>query len=449
MKSTHFFDRSVSIAPLVTFRVLFGFIMACSVARFFLKGWIRELYIEPTYFFTFSGFGWIKPLGALGMYALFALMFLSAISIMVGFRYRIATTLFFISFTYVELIDKTNYLNHYYFVSLMAFLLIFLPANRRFSIDVWKRPQIYADHVPLWTISLIKAQLIIVYFFAGLAKLNCDWMIQAMPMKLWLPSLTHIPLVGSIFNYEETAYVFSWAGAAFDLSIGFLLLLPATRSLAYFAVVVFHTLTALLFPIGMFPYIMMLSTIIFFPSHLHEKCLAFFQKPLRKMPLINTSKSKGQATSRWVQYAIGFYLLAQIIIPLRYLMYPGSVSWSEQGYRFSWRVMLMEKAGHTTFKIVDQQGDKVEWATNYRHLTPQQEKMMSTQPDMILQFAHYLRDYYQERGFSKPQVYCNSKVTLNGRHSQPFIDPAVDLGDVKKTFPPMEWILPLEDSRRW
>ena len=36
---------------------------------------------------------------------------------------------FFLAFTYVELLDKTNYLNRY-FVSLMALLLVFLPTRR-------------------------------------------------------------------------------------------------------------------------------------------------------------------------------------------------------------------------------------------------------------------------------------------------------------------------------
>ena len=35
--------------------------------------------------------------------------------------------------------------------------------------------------------------------------------------------------------------------------------------------------------------------------------------------------------------------MIQVIFPLRYIFYPGELFWHEQGYRFSWRVMLMEK----------------------------------------------------------------------------------------------------------
>src|SRR5690606_489100 len=108
--------------PLAVFRVIFGFMMAVSTTRFMLKGWVRELYIEPKFFFTFYGFEWVKPLPGWGMYLLFGLVLLSALMIMAGWRYRLAAVTFFLAFTYIELIDKTNYLNHYYFISLVSFL---------------------------------------------------------------------------------------------------------------------------------------------------------------------------------------------------------------------------------------------------------------------------------------------------------------------------------------
>ena len=48
-------------------------------------------------------------------------------------------------------------------------------------------------------------------------------------------------------------------------------------------------------------------------------------------------------------------------------------------------------------------------------LTPFQEKQMSFQPDMILEYAHYLGDTFKKRGFNDVSVYADSYVTLNGR----------------------------------
>ena len=106
--------------------MLFG-----SIVRFWSKGWIAELYIQPRYFFPFYGFEFVKPLGPY-TYGLFAVCGLSALLVAIGLFYRVAIISLFLSFTYIELIDKSTYLNHYYFTSMVCLLLIFLPATRLF-----------------------------------------------------------------------------------------------------------------------------------------------------------------------------------------------------------------------------------------------------------------------------------------------------------------------------
>ncbi|MEX2402470.1 MAG: HTTM domain-containing protein, partial [Rhodothermales bacterium] len=266
-----------SIAPLAVFRALFGAVMLASIVRFAAKGWIGELYVEPTYFFSYYGFEWVAAPGEAGMYALFLVMALAAAGIMLGRHYRMAAVVFFLTFTYVELIDKTNYLNHYYFVSIISFLLIWVPANRHFSLDVRKRPELKVDTVPAWTVNIFKLQLGLVYFFAGLAKLHPEWLLDAMPLALWLPAHAHLPIVGGLLEEPLTAYALSWAGATYDLTIVFFLMWSRTRAAAYTAVVVFHLTTALLFQIGMFPYIMILCTLIFFPAAFHERVIGWMQ----------------------------------------------------------------------------------------------------------------------------------------------------------------------------
>ena len=83
---------------------------------------------------------------------------------------------------------------------------------------------------------------------------------------------------------------------------------------------------------------------------------------------------------------------------------------------------------------------------NYDFLTPNQEKMMSTQPDMILQFAHHLEQHYQQKGIPNPKVTAEVYVTLNGKQSRLFIDPTVDLTQIKDSFAPKNWILPFETN---
>ena len=118
-------------------------------------------------------------------YALFVLATISAVMIALGWYYRLFATLFFLSFTYIELLEKTTYLNHYYFVSVVSFILIFLPANCSFSIDA-KRRGFSIDQVPNWTLNALKILISVVYIYAGLAKLNSDWLLEAQPLSIWL-----------------------------------------------------------------------------------------------------------------------------------------------------------------------------------------------------------------------------------------------------------------------
>nr|WP_258103049.1 HTTM domain-containing protein [Marinoscillum sp. MHG1-6] len=425
---------------MIFFRVLFGFMMALGGVRFWAKGWIEEFYILPKFHFTYYGFEWVKALPGTGMYWLFGALIILALMVAVGLFYRIAIIGFFLTFTYIELIDKTTYLNHYYFVSLIAFLMIWLPANSRFSFDCKLFKGIASHEVSAWTINIIKFQLCVVYFYAGLAKINPDWLLEAMPLKIWLPAKSHLPILGPYLKYEAAAYFFSWCGALYDLCIPFLLLGRKTRPFAFLMVVIFHVTTAILFPIGMFPYIMILSTLIFFSSAFHEQVISFFEN------LLNVGRQYGYQTGnrpyRLIGFALGTYCLIQLAFPFRYLAYPDHLFWHEQGYRFSWRVMLMEKLGNVTFSVRDKASNKNFLVNNRDFLTPFQEREMSTQPDMILQFAHFLEEEYTSLGIQNPTVTAEGYVTLNGKMSQPFIDNSVNLAAQKESWANKSWILP-------
>ncbi len=444
---SNYFQKSTSAAPLSVFRITFGLLLFVSMIRFWSKGWINELYIKPKYFFSFYGFEFVKPLGEY-TYVLFAICAACALLVAIGFYYRIASIGLFLSFTYIELMDKSTYLNHYYFISLTSLLMIFLPAHAYFSIDANRNKQLSADRVPQWSIDALKLLVCILYFFAGLAKVNSDWLLEALPMRIWLPAKNDIPIIGSLFNYTWVAYAFSWIGCLYDLSIPFLLLSRSTRVIAYFLVAAFHLLTSLLFPIGMFPYIMMATALIFFSARFHgniiDKLGAWLK--VRKELLRPARAFRFKRASQYsLIILLTLFFAIQVVLPFRYLLYPGELFWTEEGYRFSWRVMLMEKAGNALFIIQDSSGKKV-MADNTQFLTPLQEKMMATQPDMILQYAHILRDYYKSQGFDDPQVYVDSYVTLNGRLGKPLIDLNTDLAKEMDSFAHKTWIVNFSDE---
>lgn len=441
------------IAPLAVFRIAFGAIMLISTVRFILKGWVGAFYINPIFHFTFYGFNWVKTPGAAGMYILFALLVISSMLVTIGLFYRAAALIFFVCFTYVELIDKTTYLNHYYFISVMAFLLILVPANRYLSVDLWRKPQLYAEYVPAWTINIFKLQLLLVYLFAGISKLNYDWLIAAMPLKIWLPANSGIPLIGGMLGKFWVASIFSWFGALFDLCIPFLLLRKDTRTPAYIIVIIFHLATGLLFNIGMFPYIMIAATTVFFPANTHLRIISFLRRK-RQRAVRNTGSKNHPAAADLIPAQKNAFIYAlliihftlQILIPLRYLLYPGKLYWTEEGYRFSWRVMLMEKGGTAFFHVKDPATGRESEIINARYLTRFQENMMATQPDMILQYAHFLAREYQKKGIRNPIVTAQSYVTLNGSGSRLYVDSTVNLANETESFEHKKWILPFDKN---
>ena len=443
-----YFNTYTSTATLAFFRLAFGLMMLLSLIRFATYGWIDKFYIQPPFHFSYYGFEWVKPLG-IYTYFLYVLAGIAAFFVAIGFKYRLSIITFFLTFTYIELMDMTYYLNHYYFISLVSFVLIFLPANAYFSVDSYKNRELAFAKIPRWNIDILKVMLAIVYFYAGLAKLNSDWLLEAMPLQIWLPTNADLPLISSLLKETWVAYAFSWFGMIYDLAIVFLLLYKPTRLFGFILVVVFHVMTRILFPIGVFPYVMIICTLIFFDASFHQKVLFFFSKFKKHRVIWENNQTKIETFTNVYQTKLMFlslFLLLQLIFPFRYLVYPNELFWTEEGYRFSWRVMLMEKAGYTEFKVTDSITKKTIHVDNNQFLTRFQEKQMAFQPDFILQYAHYLHDFYQKQGINNPIVTVESYVALNGRLSQRYINPTINLAQEHDTLQHKNWILPFNDT---
>jgi len=427
---SHWSRSQFPIEPLVTFRVVFGALMLVSIVRFLALGWVEDHFVNTQFQFKFYGFSWVPLIPAAYLYALHGLLVLASLGIMLGAWYRLSAVIFFLGFTYTQLIDLTYYLNHYYFVSLLSLVLIFLPAHWAYSWDYRQKP-VYV--VPFWPVGLLRWQVAILYVFAGLAKINTDWLIHHVPLKIWLPAGDSWPVVGFLFAHPWAPAVFSWGGMLYDSLIPFFLLNRTTRWPAYVAVWVFHGAVGLLFQIGVFPIVMIGLTPIFFSADWHQRIWRRWKTFSPSLPPNSAVK-----VPRWVWLYLGF----QLIFPWRYLLYPGNLFWTEEGYRFSWRVMLMEKAGTATFYVRDSNTGYEGIVDNGEFLRPHQEKQMAMQPDMILQYAHFLAKHYQSLGMKNPQVRAEVYVTLNGRRSQLLVDPTVDLSKLTDSWQPKTWILP-------
>lgn len=425
---------------LVAFRILFGLLVAFSAARFLWLGWVERCFVEPRMFFHYWGLSFIQPLSGAGMTALFYVMIACGLMIALGALYRIATFTFFLVFTYVELCDVTNYLNHYYLVSLLALLLTCLPLHHAHSIDARLRPRLTRARFPAWWTWLLRGQIAVVYFFAALAKAQPDWLLHGQPMGIWLASRDETPLIGSLLILPGMAIAMSWGGFLYDLTIPLWLSWRRTRAVAYLAVIGFHTVVGVLFPIGMFPWIMIVATTIFFAPDWPRR----FSARLRALPEASSAAASGRAS--WALSLAALYLVVQIAVPLRALAYGGDVLWHEQGMRWSWRVMVREKNGSVTYRVRTAGRTRERLVSPSDYLTAIQEREMVGQPDLILQLAHIIEDDLHRRGMHDVEVRVDALASLNGRPMQRLIDPDVDLTTIDDSLMPASWILPAPEG---
>lgn len=419
---------TVSSASLRVFRTAFGLLLLVAVVRFAAHGWIDEYFLEPRVFFPYLGLEFVRPWERPWMYVHFAVMGLAAVGIASGVFYRASALVFSLAFTWVHLIDRTNYLNHYYFVSLLTFLMAWLPLDRR----------ALAGPSPAWVVNAVRAQVGLVYVFGGLAKLQSDWLVRAEPLQTWLYRNQDFPVLGPAFGEPWAAYAMSWAGAGFDLMVVPCLLWPRTRLAAFAAVVVFHATTARLFHIGMFPWIMIGCAPIFFAPDWPQRFAAWW-RGVSYAPSVAPAIAAPHA--RWVPAACALWIVLQVVVSLRAHFYEGDPLWTEEGFRFSWRVMVMEKNGAATFTVRDPDDGRVWRVLPGEYLTPVQARAMSTQPDMIWSFAQLLDQEFRARGVRDPEVHADVHVSLNGRPAARLVDPDVDLSREREGLGPRRWVL--------
>ena len=442
-------SRPVDGAGLAAFRIAFGLLMFGAVVRFVAKGWVDELLLSPNYHFTYLGFDWVEPLPRAWMYGHFAALGALALAIAAGFATRFAAFAFAALFTYAELIDKATYLNHYYFVSLVALLLACLPASAVWSLDARRARR--SSPVTAGSYLLLRVQVAVVYLYAGLAKLDHDWLFRAEPLRTWLRGHAELRVVGGLLAEPATAFVMSWAGAAFDLSVVPLLCIRRTRPFAVAAAAVFHLSIWLLFPIGVFSFVMLVALTVFFSPSWPRRAFA------RLSPRVRLEAGDQRIAARLSQSSAArplltglalAYVAVQLLLPLRHLLYAGAVNWTEQGFRFAWRVMLVEKTGQVEYEIVSS-SPRRRWRILPRdELTPLQVKMMLTQPDMIHDYARHLAARYESRGYRDVEVRADAWVAFNGRPSQRLIDPTVDLAREPRSLGAKSWIVPLQTGRQ-
>jgi len=439
------FER-VDIDFLAYFRVLFGAIMLYQVLAYFTplengRTLLADYYLRP-FHFTYYGFGWVRPLPGNGLYWHFALLAVCALGILTGFLYRLCAALFCAGWIYLFLLDKAYYQNHYYLVCLLSFWMAVLPAHRTFSLDARLRPSLRSQTVPAWMLWALRGQIAVPYVMGGIAKISPDWL-RGEPMRYWIFSGRY-PYLGESLQQEWVVWAFSYGGMLFDLLIVPALLWRRTRWLAIAASLFFHASNHLVYPIGVFPWLMLGSTLIFFPPGTLRRFLGGWPIDAEQPE----ASATGSLRRRVLTWSLAACFAAQVIWPLRHHLYPGDAGWTGEGDLFAWRMMLYTKSGwKPRFEAVNpktQERELVDWRD---YLNRQQMWCMRLNPDMVLQFAHFIhREVLTPRGQGDWEVRAEVLSRYNGRAKQLLVDPEVNLAAIPRTaWGRATWVLPLTE----
>ncbi len=426
-------------------RIAFGAIVVWEVWRYAERGWIERYYLAPEVQFTYLFFPWVRAWPGDGMLVHFALLALAGALVSIGAWYRVAAWATFVLLAYVFLLEQSRYLNHVYLMCLLAFLLAVVPAQRTWSVDAWRagrdRP------VPAWSMTIVRFQVGAMYAFAALAKLNPDWL-AGMPMDRWLSSRGDLPVIGPLTRLPDAHLLFAYGGLAIDLLAVPALVWRRSRPYAFALLVAFHLANDQMFSIGVFPALAIAVTTSFFDHDWPRRALARLTGRVAGRVAgrsSGTRAARGRAlgsAERLALAVVALFALTQLALPLRHHLYPSDVAWSEEGHRFSWRMMLRSKRGDVRFAVVSP--SRGTWLVDARdHLEPFQAGQATTRPDLILQLAHHLARHYASEGHPDVAVHAIAYVRLNGREPRMLIDPFVDLASERRTWRPAAWILPL------
>lgn len=433
----------VDPASLSFFRVAFGVLLLAEIIRFFAHDWIDEHYLRPELLFKYHGFEWVTRWPGDGLYWHFGATGLFAALVAVGFLSRIAAVGFFVCFAYVFLLEQANYLNHYYLVLCVAFILCFLPAQRGWSVDARLGLSSGPAVVPRWSIWALRLQFEVVLIYAGLVKINGDWL-RGEPLGLWFSEQAGLPLVGSWLQRPGVSVTAAWAVVLLHLAGAILLLRRRSRFPVFIVYVAFHLTSSLLFHLGLFPWLTLAGLLMFFDPDWPKQAWARLNGGT---PAVAPRALTGSYVARpgvVTSTCLSVFFALQLLVPLRFLLYPGNVAWTGEGEWFAWRMKLDDKRADARFVVIDQDSGRRWDVDPSNRLRPRQVLVMAARPDMIVQFARHLEAVWvKHEGVRDVQVRAVVMCSLNGRPPAPLIDPDTDLTAVPRTWKPQAWVLPL------
>lgn len=397
---------AVDNSGLVLFRALLGFLLFSEALGALVSGWVTRVFVDTKMTIPFLGFEWLaETLHGPIMYGWYAALCIFGLLVMLGYKYKLSITAYGILWWAVYLSQKSHYNNHYYLMVVMCFVMLLLPAHRYFSIDSFKNANFRKISCPRWCYVLLIGLFWIVYTYASINKIYPDWL-QAVPLKIWFKQKSDFWLVGPLLSQEWMPWLIAYGGIVFDGLIIPALLWKKTRWWAFGFNLFFHLFNSAVFHIGVFPYMMIAITVLFFPPT--ELSKWFFKTKPSLNFLSESFKSKPH-----IVWALSSFLLLNILFPLRHHLLEGNVLYTEEAHRMSWRMMLRSKGGSISFTVRNQETKEYEIVDLKEYLNRNQISTLATHPDAVYWFIQKLKKEYHNKGWKDLAINVRARVRVN------------------------------------
>lgn len=413
-----------AILALAIFRIGLGLFMLLHLLPLFTR--VENYHLtDSVLHFPHRGFEWLPLLGQATLYVFVVLAILCMIAFTLGLFMRwtgLATSLIYL---YFILIDKFYFNNHYYLLALLVALCALTVADRCLSM---RKDRVH--HTTLISgenYFVLRLMLCIVFFYGGIAKINPYWLSG---------DVCHEILRGTLFgNGGFMTSLLTWGGLLFDLGIGFLLLMPRSRWVAFALALSFNVMNAVIFDdITWFPYMMIFSMVLFLPG------LAIYDDRLQAAREGDDEILAGSSFGAGLSIGMVVFFAFQFLFPLRHYFINSYSDWTGQGHYFSWRMKSFTKDASLELYLLDKANPTSKQRLNIGldNYTIQRAAAM---PDMVLYIAHYVAAKISNQGDTNFAILCDYRVNLNNMGEQVAIKPNVDLLEVDyKHYGRNDWI---------
>lgn len=434
--------QPVSATHVSVFRIVYGVFMIIEMLYYIGIEWIRKGFLLPQVLFPFDYLEWLRPLPAPLMLALPYLMLAAAVLITIGWKSRWAAAFFGVAYLYLILLDRSFFNNHFYLFSLLALLMSAMPIEANFSVQNYidKKPQ-QGNYIPRLYLMLLQFQIGLVYFYGGVVKLTSyDWVVRQEPIRSILKNNLHAALTSEIW-----VHFFSVGGLLFDLGIVFLLMYRRTRWLGFLSVLFFNLTNSQLFnDIGIFPFVMLFSTFMFFEPDFLDR--HWFSKRKTAANTATASSPPTFSLSGFSAVIWSSYVVFQLLFPLRNYFLSGNTSWHTIGSGFSWRMknQIKQMTVPIEFVAIDEANGKRLKLSYEKMINTMQFKYLKEDPRTVVLLGRKIASNLKEKGImQQPAIFVKYEVSLNNRPSQAPISPTQNLVTLDY-YNYFSWINPLK-----